>query len=430
MKRKAYKFLIITAAMALGLVGCSTEAKVERQLELGASSMEAGDYDAAITAYEEAIALDKYEIEGYEGLVVAMVADERSSEEIVGVVAGASDVIAELKASEEGLSEEDKAAAEKFYTTASDAVAGDVHIEIAILEEGVGALGEESPIADAYAEKVEAAINHYLEGNNLQSAKDYAEEMATTLPSNENAQDTAATVTEKAEAEQELVDILMTAYEYIQNEDWAALAIFSESEELAGIKEKIGDVGNYSYIFDGGTTGTGIGYYSMEGCTCDQWYVGDYVDGMRSGYGGWYHAWHDETGTANYSIYTGQWVDDMPHGNGNIKKYVYISSIGSSEEVADTFVWVENGTVMTGNFNIWVTWSDNTVDKIEYELYNGLPVEIELESWISEEWIIENTEGGRYPYGVVYSTNENGSKSADVVFANYNDEPWQNVSHF
>ena len=75
MKRNAYKFLIIATIMALGLAGCSAEAKVERQLELGASSMEAGDYDAAIEAYEEVISLDKYEIEGYEGLVVAMIAD-------------------------------------------------------------------------------------------------------------------------------------------------------------------------------------------------------------------------------------------------------------------------------------------------------------------------------------------------------------------
>ena len=100
MKRNAYKFLIIVAVMAFGLAGCSAEAKVERQLELGASSMEAGDYDAAIEAYEEAIALDKYEIESYEGLIDAMSASGKSNEEIVGIVESVRTVVNELKTSE------------------------------------------------------------------------------------------------------------------------------------------------------------------------------------------------------------------------------------------------------------------------------------------------------------------------------------------
>ncbi|MBO5341729.1 MAG: hypothetical protein J6A73_03475 [Lachnospiraceae bacterium] len=379
MKRKAYKFLIITAAMALGLVGCSTEAKVERQLELGASSMEAGDYDAAITAYEEAIALDKYEIEGYEGLVVAMVSDGRSNEEIAGVVAGVTDAITELKASEEGLSEEDKAAAERFYTLASDAIAGDMDMEIAIMEEGVGVLGEESQIADAYEDKVNEVIDHYLAGNNLEEAKELAGQMATTLPSNENAQDTAATVTEKAEAEQDLVDILMIAYEYIQNEDWAALAEFSDSEELAIIKEKVGDAGNYSYIFGGGTTGVGIGYYSMEGCPCDEWYVGDYVDGMRSGYGGWYWAYCKEEGYS-YEIYEGDWANDAPNGHG----HVYDSDGGI---FADDEVTVING-LYDGTYTRVYEY-EGILYSGTYEVVEGVPVDQDVPDWIEKEdgWV-------------------------------------------
>ena len=398
MKRKVYKFLIITAAMALGLVGCSTEAKVERQLELGASSMEAGDYDAAITAYEEAIALDKYEIEGYEGLVVAMVSDGRSNEEIAGVVAGVTDAITELKASEEGLSEEDKAAAERFYTLASDAIAGDMDMEIAIMEEGVGVLGEESQIADAYEDKVNEVIDHYLAGNNLEEAKELAGQMATTLPSNENAQDTAATVTEKAEAEQDLVDILMIAYEYIQNEDWAALAEFSGSEELAIIKEKVGDAGNYSYIFGGGTTGIGIGYYSMEGCSCDEWYVGDYVDGMRSGYGGWYWAYCTEDGYS-YEIYEGDWVNDVPNGKGHI--YQPDNGIFADDEVT-----VING-LYDGTYTRVYEYEGNLYSGT-YEVVEGVPVDSEVPDWF------EKDEGWVY-LSVVYFKLSDGRQSSNYV---------------
>ncbi|MBQ7833362.1 MAG: hypothetical protein IJ336_07295 [Lachnospiraceae bacterium] len=416
MKRKAYKFLIITAAMTLGLVGCSTEAKVERQLELGASSMEAGDYDAAITAYEEAIALDKYEIEGYEGLVVAMVSDGRSNEEIAGVVAGVTDAITELKASEEGLSEEDKAAAERFYTLASDAIAGDMDMEIAIMEEGVGVLGEESQIADAYEDKVNEVIDHYLAGNNLEEAKELAGQMATTLPSNENAQDTAATVTEKAEAEQDLVDILMTAYEYIQNEDWAALAEFSDSEELAIIKEKVGDAGNYSYIFGGGTTGVGIGYYSMEGCSCDMWYAGDYVDGMRSGYGGWYQTFIGEEGLY-LDAYTGDWVNDIPQGEGH--EY----TIKDGEVIEDFDVQVTDGKI-SGTFDFTFNMKDGTVYVRQFEMFEGRYVEIDVPDWVAEA-VTE----GKYPYCIAYYTSEDGYESAIWAEASY-DEKLRTVSHF
>ena len=111
MKKNICKILLIATAMAFGLAGCSAEAKVERQLELGASSMETGDYDKAIEAYEEVVSLDKYEIEGYKGLVIAMDADERGNEEIIQVVKDATTAISEIKESEEGLSEEDKAVA-------------------------------------------------------------------------------------------------------------------------------------------------------------------------------------------------------------------------------------------------------------------------------------------------------------------------------
>ncbi|MBO5341731.1 MAG: hypothetical protein J6A73_03485 [Lachnospiraceae bacterium] len=152
MKKNICKIFLIMTAIAFGLAGCSAEAKVERQLELGASSMEAGDYDAAIEAYEEVIALDKYEIEGYEGLVAAMIADGRSSEEIEGVVASATDIITELKESEGGLSEEDKAAAERLYINAANAVADDKDAQAAILENGAGVLEESSAIKEAYKE--------------------------------------------------------------------------------------------------------------------------------------------------------------------------------------------------------------------------------------------------------------------------------------
>ena len=389
MKKRIYTFLIIMATVTFGLTGCMTEMKVERQLALGASNLEQGNYDEAITAYEEAIALDKYEIAGYEGIVTAMAEDGRGSDEIVGVVLGATSAMEEMNAQEEGMSEEEKAAAENFYMQAAEAVKGDTEAELTILESGVGVLGEESQLADSYETKVEELVDHYLEGNNLEEAKQYADQLATTLPSNEEAQEMATTVTEKAEAEQELVDILMIAYEHIQNEDWDALADFSSSEELAVIKEKVGDVGNYTYVFGGGNTGTGIGYYSMEGCECDEWYVGDYVDGKRSGNGGWYWSMKNENGDLYVENYEGDWVDDVPNGKGHLYR------------IQDGLTTDTDVTVMNGLYDGTITYPlvyEGEVYYGTYDVVEGKFVEVQPEEWLipyinlEEGWYIVDVE--------------------------------------
>ncbi len=402
MKKRIYTFLIVMATVTFGLTGCMTEMKVERQLALGAANLEQGNYDEAITAYEEAIALDKYEIAGYEGIVTAMAEDGRGSDEIVGVVLGATSAMEEMNAQEEGMSEEEKAAAENFYMQAAEAVAGDTEAELTILESGVGVLGEESQLADSYETKVEELVDYYLEGNNLEEAKQYADQLATTLPSNEEAQEMATTVTEKAEAEQELVDILMTAYEYIQNEDWASLQAFGDSEEFAAIREKVGEVGSYIYIFDGGNTGSGIGYYSIAAYdeTYDVWYVGDYMDGERSGNGGWYRVYLGGANEeyVNISTYVGEWADDAPNGSGH--KYV----ASETEVFVDEDITVVNG-LYSGTYTEKFEMDDGTILIGTYEMVDGKYVEIEVDDYV-KEYVSEDY----YPYCVVYFTDQNGKE--------------------
>ena len=158
MKKNICKILLIATAMAFGLAGCSAEAKVERQLELGASSMETGDYDKAIEAYEEVVSLDKYEIEGYKGLVIAMDADERGNEEIIQVVKDATTAISEIKESEEGLSEEDKAAAKDLYVVAVEAVDSNTDDQVTVLENAVEVIGEDGMLPDDFKGMLENAL--------------------------------------------------------------------------------------------------------------------------------------------------------------------------------------------------------------------------------------------------------------------------------
>ena len=404
MKKRINRFIIafLTLTLVVGMTACGKEAKIEKQLTLGETSIEAGDYVAAITAYEEVINLDKYEIAGYEGLVKAMVGDQRSGEEIKVVVQEVSAVLTELKESETGIPEEKVVAAESFYIEAANAFSGNAKEEVAILKTGVEVLGEESQLADTYETKAEELVDYYLAGNNLEEAKQFAEELAETLPSNTENEDLAEEVAEKADAEQVLVDILMTAKDYIDAKDWQALADFCDSEEMNAMKEKVGDEGNYKYIFDGGTTGFGIGYYTEKVYNSCIWYIGDYVDGLRNGNGGSYLSFNVSNGDLFSEIYEGDWVEDVPNGNGYLR--VEDNGILRFEKEGG----VRNG-LMHGTFTETATESDGFVYTYTYQMIDGIRVEVEVEDWIKEKLT-----KGYYPYYIVYRTLDDGSKKPYV----------------
>ena len=419
MRKKANKFMVLglTLAMTVGMMACGTEAKVAKQLTLGGESLIEGDYLAAIDAYEAAIDLDKYEISAYTGLVTALAGDQRDSEEIKAVVEEVSVVLAELNDSKEGITDDKKEAAEGFYNLAANAVSTDLNEQVEVLKMAVDVLGEDSSVATTYEEKAKELVDHYLAGNNLEEAKQFADELAETIPSNTENEELAEEVTQKAEAEQALVDILMIAHGHIEAKDWQALADFSGSEELAIIKEKVGDVGNYTYVFGGGTTGLGIGYYSMEGCDCDEWYVGEYVDGLRSGNGGWYWAKTSDDGLY-LDIYEGAWLDDAPNGEG----HVYIENSGTV--IRDMTTNFKNG-LCNGTFTeTGIDDEDGYEYTYEYQIADGKYVEIEVKDWLKDKVPEE-----KYAYYVVYRTMDNGAERAYWGLA-YKDAQTEGVAHY
>ena len=406
----------LALTMTIGMMACGTEAEVSKQITLGGESLVAGDYLAAVVAYKSAIDLDKYEIEAYKGLVTAMVGDQRDSEEIKEVAEEVTDILSELNDSKQGITDEKKESAVGFYKLVSNALATDLNGQVEVLKMGVDVLGEDSNLSGVYEEKAKELVDHYLAGNNLEEAKQFAEELVQTIPSNTENEELAKEVAQKAEEEQALVDILMTAQEYILAKDWQALADFSGSDELAIIKEKIGDVGNYTYVFGGGTTGIGIGYYSMEGCNCDEWYVGEYIDGLRSGNGGWYWAMNNASGLY-IDNYEGAWSDDKPNGSG----YRYVESSGKIYE--DKNVTVKNG-LYDGIFIENKVTEDGYEYTVEYQIVDGKFVEVEVEDWLKE-----NLPEGHYPYYAVYRTLDNGGETAYWAYVSY-DAQLQGIAHF
>lgn len=413
MRKKTNRIIILclTLVMALGMTACGKEAKIEKQLTLGQASMDAGDYVAAITAYEEVISLDKYEIAGYEGLVNAMVKDNRDGEEIKAVVQEVTVVLEELKATETGIPEEKKVEAENFYVQASTAFSGNADEELEILKSGVGVLGEDSQLADTYETKAEDLIDHYLEGNNLEEAKQQAEQLAQTIPSNPENETLVEEVTEKADAEQGLVDILLKAHGYIEANDLQALADFSGSEEINAMKEKVGGDGSYIYIFDGGTTGLGIGYYSklgwFSGSWTGCWYLGDYADGLRSGNGSWYWLYGQNEGLY-VEIYEGEWAEDAPNGSG----HVFAAKNGTVIREED--VTLKDG-LYHGTFEVERVDREGVSFTASYQMKEGKYVEVEVADYVKDD-IPE----GYYPIYVVYRTQADGTERAYYAERQYN----------
>ena len=418
MRKRTNKIMILglVFVMAVGMMACGKGGKMDKILSLGAENLMSGDYLAAIDTYREAINFDKYELSAYIGLISALVGDQRDSEEIIDVVEEATDAMVELKESNKGMTDDQKASTESFYTFAAGVFAGDYEDEVAVLEKGVEVVGEESTLAETYEEKVKEAIDYYLSGNNLEEAKGFADQLVATVPSKSENVELAEEVEEKAESEQGLVDILMIAYDQILLSDWQALADFSESEEIEALKEKIGDVGNYTYIFGGGTTGMGIGYYSMEGCTCDEWYVGEYVDGNRCGEGGWYWAVNNTDGLY-LETYYGAWAEDMPNGDG----HRYVERCG--EVLLNENVTLKNG-LYNGTFTVNATASDGYEYTLTYEVVDGRYVEIEVKDWLKEY-----VQDGMYPYAVAYRELEDGRETAYWRSTSY-DGNLASIAHF
>lgn len=404
---------IVMGAMLAGLTACSAEAKLEKQLELGNSSLNAGNYEEAITAFETALTLDTSSLEAYAGLVAAMNLNGADSVDIKELVEEFSDVVGKKNASETGMTDEEIALAESFYLEAANAVSKDPEAELEVLENGIEVLSEATSITESYTETAEEVIEQYLAGNNWEEAKNYAEKLSEVVPDDTQTHEYVTSVTEQIEEEQALAELMEQAVTYISNGDWQALADYTESEELAVIREKIGDAGSYVYLFEGGNTGLGIGYYSFEGCECDQWYYGEYTDGVRSGEGGWYWA-------ANYSqglyleTYEGQWSEDAPNGDG-YKYYEYAGVVEQGDIIVVN--GLTHGTY-THDFNI-----NGDIYTETYEAENGRYVEVPVEDWIADD-IPE----GMYCYCIVYVEKPDGGTTASWLHT-YEDSVY-GISHF
>ena len=156
-------------------------------------------------------------------------------------------------------------------------------------------------------------------------------------------------------------------YEAAQKSMKKALEQTPKDADLKKAAEKLDKEakGSYIYMPEGGTNGKGIGYYSFADCDCNEWYYGDYQDGVREGTGIWYYVNPDMADGSLYKeVYNGAWSGDKPNGTG----HQYVAQ-GDNVQTDQDFN-VKDG-LFEGTYQINSTLDDGTAVTGSYTLVDG-----------------------------------------------------------
>lgn len=398
---KKYAFAIITTVVLMVyLTGCESNSKLNSYLDQGEERITNGDYTGAMEAYQAAIDLDVQSIKAHLGMLQSMLKAQSSYTELYNAITVTINAAKEMAASENGITEEQRKDIQDYFQLAADTMKNmDVDVSLEILEAGIEVLGPDSAVANDYKDNIQQLVDRYLKGNNFSKAREYASRLEKALPEDSAVKSTVAEVQEQYDLGQPYVDVLLRAVDLIEASDWQGLADLAETEEALALAEKIGDVGNYTYMFDGGSDGMSIGYYSMEGCECNEWYYGNLANGQRDGDGGWYWAKNDSEGLY-IDNYVGQWVNDMPNGAG----HAYLNINGSVYKDED--ITVKDGLVH-GTFTHVFTLESGESYESTYTVVDGIYQEVEIEDWL-KEYVAE----GKYVFCVVYYDVDGGRNAS------------------
>lgn len=268
------------------------------------------------------------------------------------------------------------------------------------------------------AAKFQAEADKYVEGNNYEAAQESMKKALEQTPKDEELLAASEELDKKAEEMNAYSKTMEAAITAIEGDDAQALNELQESDAGKALAEKIGDVGSYIYIPEGGKTGKGIGYYSFEGCDCNEWYYGDYKDGVREGNGTWYFVnSNTDDGNLYKEVYTGQWSADKPNGTG----HQYIAS-GDTVHTDQDFT-VKDG-LFYGTYQITDTLEDGTQVTGSYTLTDGKYQTISDEELIANSFAVPTD-----PHlAIAFLYDESGAiRSCTMVYAQ---DVTEGVAHF
>ncbi len=339
--------VIIAIAVGVGIYSLPAN-RLSRQLSLGNKYLEEQNYEEAVVAFEQAIAIDDRCMQAYVGGIEAYLQTdnregmEKLYEQAVGVIDELDD---EFLA-------ENMAAVVDIYLYADDVYSDDLEKAVQILEKGMEKTGDNPEIkeemvkdylklADAAAggEAYEKALGYYdrlleLDKDNeevvtgletclqsyidiLMEEKRYDEirqlaEKYQDIAANIDFRSLLEQIAELERIEAENLAFMQKVYDLMEAEDYEAMHEVDGSEEANAFAERMeGD--SYIYIPEDGASrnGTGSGVYKF-GESGYYFFYGQYVDGERVGNGSSFIR-KSESG---YQLFTGEWKNDAPNGYG------------------------------------------------------------------------------------------------------------------
>ncbi len=369
--------VIIAIAVAVGIYNLPAN-RLSRQLSLGNKYLEEQNYEEAVVAFEQAIAIDDRCMQAYVGGIEAYLQTdnkegmEKLYEQAVGVIDELDD---------EFLAENMEAVVD-IYLYADDVYSDDLERAVQILEKGMEKTGDNPEIkeeavkdylklADAATgeEAYEKALGYYdrlleLDKDNeevvtgletclqsyidiLMEEKRYDEirqlaEKYQDIATNIDFRSILEQIAELERIEAENLAFMQKVYELMEAEDYEVLQELYGSEEADVFAERMeGD--SYIYIPEDGENrnGTGAGVYQTgEG---EDWYYyffyGQYADGERAGNGSSFIKRYQD----GYRLFTGEWKNDAPNGYGE-----YLVSDGVMRSSEASYLSVKRGNLTKG----------------------------------------------------------------------------------
>ncbi len=378
--------ILIIAGVILLIMLNTPARRYERNMLKADKLYSEGNYQEAIVKYEKAVKIKETSVNAYLGILNAKEASAAS--DIKDSFIGALDI---FKSFDDAAKEENRTLITEYVLHENTIFADDTADRLNVLEDGYELTDGAEDIKRILTECVEETVEEDRNSGEFDEAMEVIERFS------DKADIDSVNITKEIETEKEVyelkVSILTDAYNALKDYyalaaegkerdalsyDFSAILSLDGSEKAASLV-KTQNSNSYMYIpsenFNEGS-GVGSGLYTFGEFYQNEsgelllpyyFYVGNYEDGLRNGYG----IAFSKTGNDSFTMYEGIWKDDLPEGEGQRTEILW-------DEEGNKFTRVIKGNwtkgLADGSMSVTVTdsiWPDTvftgTVEAVEGE---------------------------------------------------------------
>lgn len=373
-KKVSKKIIAFVAVIVLIGAGIGTyfalftpEKRLARYLEKGNAAVETEQYNVAIEFYEKALELDDVNLEAMLGNLKAHdeLGDADNLKKLYEEYCSAIRPLASSADADTGLMAE-------IYLMANNAYADDIDARVKALKDALSVFPDNKEIKDSlindyfiYAESyaddsdfenvikmyneilsldasnatainerkacAEAVLDGYVDNHQYDEAYAFIDAHKDVIPEVDFNQYTS-NIDNLVKLETAFNNVMSATIDYLSNNNYDAMLSINGSMDAVTVYNNIGD---YHIFAPDGTaenfTGKAAAMYKMGDGTY-YFYYGDFVDGMRSGYGVSFIESSIKSELLEpynaYMVYEGEWANDKPNGAGTLKDINKYTSTG------------------------------------------------------------------------------------------------------